>query len=122
MFNILIYIAVEAIVYMNYHAKASLFLRVQVANMQEEQMQNLINTMPDMVLICSKPFEDSLPKSVYSNRKMNAFFGCNLVLNETSKTKKRPAKKKIFKPYKARRFEDGGDRYSEVNFEEESEY
>ena len=63
---------------------------------------NLFDMVPDKVLIYSKTSESSAPKSLYSNRQMNTFFGCDFVKTDSiSRTMKAPnvtapSKRKIF--------------------------
>ena len=59
---------IEAIAYMNMKAKASLFLRIKFMSLQEEQLKNLLDTVPDHVLICSQDKEGHAPKSIFGNR------------------------------------------------------
>ena len=72
-------LGIESIIFVTHKAKSNLFLRIKVTALQEDQMQNLLNTVPDKVLICSKASEGSMPISLYSNRQMNNFFGCDVV-------------------------------------------
>ena len=58
----------EAIIYVNHKAKANLFMRIKVIALQEEQLKNLLDTVPDKVLIVTKTSEASVPKSIYSNK------------------------------------------------------
>ena len=63
---------------------------------------NLFDTVPDKVIIYSKTSEASAPKSLYSNRQMNTFFGCDVVKSdaisrrEKSTVTKAPSKRTIF--------------------------
>ena len=79
---VLLILGAESIIYVNHKAKANLFMRMQVISLQQEQLKNLFDTMPDKVLILSKTSEASAPKSLYSNRQMNDFFGCDVVNSE----------------------------------------
>ena len=54
--------------------------------------------MPDKVLICSKANEAQAPKSIYSNKQMNTFFGCNVVRQNSSVKTTESKKKKKDKP------------------------
>jgi len=36
---------------------------------------NLLDTLPDKVLICSKKHLDHTPKGIYNNRELKEFFG-----------------------------------------------
>ena len=42
----------EVSAYMNYKAKAQLFLRASVSAQQYKQMEDLLNALPDNVMIC----------------------------------------------------------------------
>ena len=55
---------------------------------------NLFDTVPDKVLIFSKTSEASAPKSLYSNRQMNKFFGCDVVKTDATYRNKQLQKKK----------------------------
>lgn len=57
----------ESVLYTNHRAKAVLFMRVKVTALQEEQLRDLLDTVPDQVLICTKASESREPKSIYSN-------------------------------------------------------
>ena len=80
-FSIFILIYAEFVFYLQLKAQAKLFLSMKVTGMQQKQMFNLLDTVPDKVLICSQAKEKSRPEAIYSNRQMNEFFGKNLVAN-----------------------------------------
>ena len=69
----------ESVLYSNHRSKAVLFMRIKLTALQEEQLRNLLDTVPDKVVITSQPSEDRAPKSFYSNRQMNEFFGCDFI-------------------------------------------
>ena len=74
-------------------------MRMKVLMLQQEQLKNLIDTVPDKVLIFSKTSEASAPKSLYSNHRMNEFFGCNVVEKDKLAKGKRlnaPTWRKLF--------------------------
>ena len=45
------------------------------AAFQQKQLLNLLDTVPDQVLICSQKTEDHALKPVFSNREMREFYG-----------------------------------------------
>lgn len=61
-------ILVEGSNYCSMRSKALLFLRVKVMSMQEKQLSNLLDAIPDKVLISTRVQEARAPKSIYSNR------------------------------------------------------
>ena len=69
-------------------------MRIKVIEFQQEQLMNLFDMVPDKVLIYSKTSEASAPKSLYSNRQMNNFFGCNVVKTDATSRKRLNKKKK----------------------------
>ena len=66
---------------------------MKVAEKHQKQMLDLLDSVPDKVLICKEPQEGLNPKCIYSNRKMNEFFGRDLVKAEKQNVK--TAKNKI---------------------------
>ena len=52
--GLLLFLVLEASVFMNYKAKAQLFLRIKASEQQSEQLTDLLDTVPDSVYICSK--------------------------------------------------------------------
>jgi len=104
-------LGMEGIIYVNHKAKANLFMRIKVIALQEEQLKNLLDTVPDKVLIVSKPSEAIAPRSLYSNRGMNEFFGGDIVEMSTRSKKEisgrrkgaslqDPTKRAIFKEHR----------------------
>lgn len=75
----------ESVLYTNHRAKAILFLRTNVTALQMEQLRSLLDSVPDQVLITTRATENRAPKSLYTNEKMNKFFGCDLVKLEKEK-------------------------------------
>ena len=69
---------IECVFFINNKAKANLFLRMKLLTLQQKQMLDLLDSVPDKVLICSQK-HDNLPVGVYSNRKMTQFFGRDIV-------------------------------------------
>ena len=64
----LILLSFELVLYTNYHAKARLFSRIKTMSEQERHLSNLLDTLPDKVLICSQAGESRAAKSIYSNQ------------------------------------------------------
>ena len=54
MIAIMTIILIELQVYNSYKAKAELFLRVKISEQQSEQLTDLLDAVPDSVLICSQ--------------------------------------------------------------------
>ncbi len=79
------WIVLEIIFYVQLKAQAKLFLMTKVTDYQQTQLFNLLDLMdsvPDKVLICSRNPEELIPKATYSNRRMIEFFGSNPVLSD----------------------------------------
>ena len=53
-----------------------------VSRLQQTQLYDLLDSVPDKVLICSKKGDERTPDNLYSNREMNRFFGTDIVLND----------------------------------------
>ena len=64
----------EVNLYLNHKAKAILFVEIKVNEKQQQQLRNLLNTVPDNVLICTQSLGDVAPKSIYANSKIEDFF------------------------------------------------
>ena len=77
--DFLLVILVEGSNYYCIRSKAQLFLRLKVTSMQEKQLSHLMDSMPDRFLISTLAHEARAPKSIYSNKQMNTFFGCDMV-------------------------------------------
>ena len=83
----------EIILYLNQKSHIKLFLAMKVTEAHQKQMLNLLDSVPDKVLICKEPQEGLNPKCIYSNRKMNEFFGKNIVQAQQQKQTKNSFKK-----------------------------
>ena len=68
----------EVSLYISYKARAKLYLESQMNKQQQEQLSNLLDTVPDSVVIFSKNTEAHTAKVLYANRRINAFFGENI--------------------------------------------
>ena len=66
--NVAIIAFAEAGTYASTRSKALLFKRVKVMSTQEKQLSNLLDSVPDKVLICTRAEEARAPKCIYSNR------------------------------------------------------
>ena len=65
-----------------------LFIAGNVIEVQERQLLNMLDTVPDKVLVCSiESNADIQPKPVYNNRQMRQFFGQSFVKEEESSSK-----------------------------------
>ena len=64
--------------------KANLFLRIKTAKIQEEQLLNLLDSVPDKVLI-SELRHDGKPTPIYTNRAMRMLFGGDALNQELRK-------------------------------------
>ena len=69
----------ELSLYVNYKAKAKLFIENKVNLKQQEQLANLLNSVPDNVIICTKSSEKQVPIPLYGNARVNNFFGQSVV-------------------------------------------
>ena len=83
---------IEVVLYLNHKAHIKLFLAMKVAEKHQKQMLDLLDSVPDKVLICKEPQEGLNPKCIYSNRKMNDFFGRDLVQAQKQTVKKKSNK------------------------------
>ena len=77
--HLFLVVVMEGSNYCSMRSKALLFLRVKVMSKQERQLSNLLDAMPDKFLISTRVQEARAPKSIYSNKQMDTFFGCNMV-------------------------------------------
>ena len=77
-FCLFLVVFIESANYCSMRSKALLFQRVKEMGRQEQQLSNLLDAVPDKVLISTRALEAKAPKSVYSNRQMNTFYGCNM--------------------------------------------
>ena len=71
----------ETSLYLNTKQKLQLFVRMKKSEQQEKQLAELLDAVPDCVLICSKDQEaEAKPsQSIYANFKMNDFYGQDVV-------------------------------------------
>ena len=68
---------------MQIKAQVKLFIASNVIDVQEHQLLNMLDTVPDKVLVCSKESNDDIQaKPVYNNRQMRSFFGQSFVKEE----------------------------------------
>lgn len=58
----------------------------------------MLNAMPDKFLISTRVQDAKAPKSIYSNKHMDTFFGCNMVKFDQSSLKGK--KSSVFKKLK----------------------
>ena len=69
-------IPTEVVFFVQMKAQVKLFIASNVVNAQEHQLVNMLDTVPDKVLVCSKESNvDIQPKPIYNNRQMREFFG-----------------------------------------------
>ena len=70
----------ELIFYVQMKVQVKHFVEGKVYRFQKEQLVNMMNVMPDKMLICSQDqLEDLKPRPLYNNRQMTQFFGTDLV-------------------------------------------
>ncbi len=96
----------ELHLYQVMRSKARLFLNANVVKQQQRQLSDLIDAVPDSVLICKKGDKESNMKALYANLKMNSFFGCGITDTKTIRNnsngrykrgvKGEPLKRKVF--------------------------
>ena len=80
----------ELIFFVQMKAQVKLFISSQVIEMQETQLLNMLDTVPDKVLVCSVERKNDLKaQPLYNNRQMKEFFGQSLV-EEKQKQVSRP--------------------------------
>ena len=95
--------------------------------MQQEQLFNLLDTVPDSVLICSQQSESNTPKSLYSNRRMKEFFGGKISHIEgegetRGNMRPRNYKKKEKNPLNKPCFKKINDRFETFSLDEERQF
>ena len=83
----------ESVAYITQKNKAKLFLTKKVTDLQQVQLFNLLDTVPDRVLICSQNPDRHTVEGLYSNRKMNEFFGSDMALSSGDKTESTSVKR-----------------------------
>ena len=74
------WIVLEIIFFVQAKSNARLFLSNKVTQFQQNQLFNLLDSVPDKVLICSRNTEEMTPKATYSNRQMREFLGSDPVI------------------------------------------
>ena len=92
----------EIIFFIHHKAEAKLFLSNKVTSLNESQLLNLLDTVPDKVLICSQMRDSHTPKCIFNNRQLKEFFGKDIVKPNTKAMGDRvrkPMNLKIFKPF-----------------------
>ena len=77
--SIIITITMEIANHSNVKAQAHLFMQVKAMQKQQNQLEGLLNLVPDSVFICTKRKDEKEPKGIFANFKMNKFFGCNVL-------------------------------------------
>ncbi len=73
----------EVHLYISMRREMDLFIEVKLMKRQQNNLTNLLDALPDSVLVCTKSTEETRAKPVFSNVKLNEFFGCD-VLNSHS--------------------------------------
>ena len=66
--NVFGLIIAELIFYIQSKTQAKLYLSLKVTESQQNQLQNLLDNMPDEVLIVSRGSDEKSTKAVYSNK------------------------------------------------------
>lgn len=64
----------ELTFYFNTRVKLLLFMEIKSSQRQQQQLLNLLDTVPDNVLICKNGQGDERPKAFYANSFIEAFF------------------------------------------------
>ena len=80
------WIVLEIIFFVQAKSNARLFLANKVTQFQQKQLFNLLDSVPDKVLICSRNTEGMTPKATYSNRQMRDFLGSDPVIPDKPNT------------------------------------
>ncbi len=63
---------------------------------QQINLNNLLDGLPDSVLVCTKSTEERKARPLYGNVKLNSFFGCDVV-NSHNKSKLHKKDRKVKK-------------------------
>ena len=63
--------------YANFKMKAQLFLKVWLTQEHQKQLENILDCMPDSVLVYEQR-ESPQPKTHFCNANMNTLFNCNI--------------------------------------------
>ena len=66
---------------------------------KQEQLANLLNSVPDNVLICTKGNEHHQLQPIYANARINQFFGKSVVNQSRVQTNSKKKLKKVKNPY-----------------------
>ena len=83
MFILLIEGICELLFYVQIKAQVKLFITTQVIVVQERQLLDMLDTVPDKVLVCSIERQDEFQaRPLYNNRQMKEFFGQSLVAEQ----------------------------------------
>ena len=69
------WLVLEWIFYLQLKTQTNLFLSMEGMAFLEHQLGNLLDTVPDKVLICPKVRDGFPSRAYYSNQKMHEFFG-----------------------------------------------
>ena len=120
-------VVTELVFFMQSRSKAKLFLALKITIFQQQQLFNLLDSVPDKVMIVAKETEDHYGKAVYTNRQMKEFFGGDPtapMMKQSSQQMKRrgakthPMKSKIFESMQTDSAveERHGDSYAENLF------
>ena len=72
---IVLVLITEINVYVSLRSKANLYTEMKTNERQQNQLTNLLNTLPDNFLICTQSQGDDAPKSIFANTKIDHFFG-----------------------------------------------
>ena len=70
----------ESLFYVHMKVQVKLFVANQVTQAQKQQLQDILDTVPDKVLVCSNERQDDRQaQPLYNNRQMKEFFGQSFV-------------------------------------------
>ena len=80
---------VETQFFVQEKAQVRLFMASKVIKLQEKQLLDVLDSVPDNVLVCSNEQDkDIRPQPLYNNRQMREFFGGSLVSTRANKKKR----------------------------------
>ncbi len=89
MLNVFANSLAELVFYVQYKVQIELFIKSEIESLQQKQLYNLLDSLPDKVLICpqktTKGQESLSPKVTYLNKKMSKFLGIDLPSYEQRK-------------------------------------
>jgi len=99
---LLMLVLCEIIFYVQARAQVKLYLASKKIKQQEKQLLDMLDSVPDQVLVCSAEHDKDLePRPLYNNRWMRDFFGGSLVneglIIKPPKSKKKPSVRKLSK-------------------------